>query len=353
MLSTVMRAIFFHFAASAVLFGSVVSAATPASIEAELKRREAQKKAAQATPPAGKADLIVPDQKKAREVAETVYNTWRLSMIRGNEQAWRASTCRSRQMKVRNLIISQRGQFPRDFFRYTQEAPNLDNFVFVGALLGCKGTTMACTYVGKLQLGDGQPKENAFVLEFVLEQGKWKLDQTRFFDLTQLPDVRKRLYNKDLNLLKEQDGFLPYDHVPAVPLACRAPELIGKVFVDCPGRNIEMTINGVSVHEFDDERRADVISGGLKRGQNTITYKITNREGLKRPTMAIGLFVAPETPGNTGVCVFDHILDADEAATGGSFTFFISNEHIASMNPKFKGAKPEPYHAVPLRKKDK
>lgn len=353
MLSTVMRAIFFQFAVLAAMCGSVASAASPAALEAEIKRRAEQKKAAEVSRPAQKADIIVPDQEKAREVAETVYNTWRLSMIRGNEQAWRASTCRSRQMKVRNLIVSQRGQFPRDFFRYTQEAPNLDNFVFVGALLGCNGNTLSCTYVGKLQLGDGKPRENAYVLELVLEQGKWKLDQTRFFDLSQLPDVRKRLYAKDLEILKEQDGFMPYDAIPAVPLACRAPELIGKVFVDCPGRNIEMTINGVSVHEFDDERRADIISGGLKRGQNTITYKIKDRPGLKRPAMAIGLFVAPETPGNTGVCVFDHILDAQDSANGGSFTFFISNDHIASMNPKFKGKKPEPYHAVPLKKKTK
>lgn len=348
-----MRAIFFQSAALAVLTASIAGAASPASIEAEIRRREAQKKAAQSVQPANPTDVIVPQQEKAREVAETVYNTWRLSMIRGNEQAWRASTCRSRQMKVRNLVISQRGQFPRDFFKETQEAPNIDNFVYVGSLLGCKGTTMACTYVGKLQLGDAKPKENAYVLELVQEQGKWKLDQTRFFDLSQLPDVRKRLYSRDLSVLKEQDGFLPYAQIPAVPAACHAPELIGKVFVDCPGRSIEMTVNGISVHEFDDERRADIISGGLKRGQNTITYKITDREGLKRPGMAIGIFVAPETPGNTGVCVFDHILDAQDAANGGSFTFYISNEHIASMNPKFKGQQPAPYHAVPLKQKPK
>ena len=346
-----MRAIFFQLAAISTLLGSVATAATPSAIEAELKRRAEQKKAAEATPPAKPADIIVPNQEKAKEVAETVYNTWRLSMIRGNEQAWRASTCRSRQMKVRNLIISQRGNFPRDFFRETQEAPNIDNFVFVGALLGCKGQTMACTYVGKLQLGDGQPRENAYVLELVQEQGRWKMDQTRFFDLAQLPDVKKRLYSKDISILKEQDGFMPYDCVPGTPIACRAPELIGKVFVDCPGRYIEMSINGVSVHEFEDERRADVISGGLKRGKNTITYKIKDREGLKKPTMAIGLFVAPETPGNQGVCVFDHILDANDAANGGTFTFTISNDHIASMNPNYKGQQPAPFHAVPLKQK--
>ena len=348
-----MRAIFFQTAALGTLLCCAAEAATPSAIEAELKRRDAMKKAAEASTPAAVADILMPDQAKARQVAETVYNTWRLSMIRGNEQAWRASTTRSRQMKVRNLIVSQRGQFPKDFFRHTQEAPNIDNFIYVGSLMGCKGQTMACTYVGKLQLGDAKARENAFVLEFVLEQGRWKLDQTRFFDLTQLPDVKKRLYNRDLNLLKEQDGFLPYSSIPGVPAACRAPELIGKVFVDCPGRNIEMTINGVSVHEFDDERRADIISGGLRRGQNTITYKIKDREELKRPSMAIGIFVAPETPGNKGVCVFDHILDSSDKASGGSFTFFISNDHIASMNPKFTGDKPQPFHAVPLKQKPK
>lgn len=348
-----MRAIFFQTALAGALICCAADAATPSALEAEIKRREAQKRAAEATRPANAADVSVPDQEKAKQVVETVYNTWRLSMIRGNEQAWRASTTRSRQMKVRNLIVSQRGQFPKDFFKHTQEAPNIDNFVYVGTLMGCKGNTMAATYVGKLQLGDGKARENAYVLEFVLEQGRWKLDQTRFFDLSQLPDVKKRLYKRDLTLLKEQDGFLPYDRIPGTPAACRAPELIGKVFVDCPGRNIEMSINGVSVHEFDDERRADIISGGLRRGQNTITYKIKDREGLKRPAMAIGIFVAPETPGNTGVCVFDHILDAADKANGGSFTFFISNDHIASMNPKFQGKKPEPFHAVPLKQKPK
>lgn len=346
-----MRAIFFQIAALGLVMGSSANAASPAALNAELKRRAAQTAAAQSPQPEDAASVIVPNQEKARQVAETVYNSWRLSMIRGNEQAWRNSTCKSRQMKVRNLIISQRGRFPRDFFSEVQEAPNIDNFIYVGSLLGCKGNTMACTYVGKLQLGDGTPRENAYVIELVNEQGKWKLDQTRFFDLSQTPDVKKRLYNRDINLLKEQDGFLPYSQIPAVPAACRAPELIGKVFVDCPGRNIEMTINGVSVHEFDDERRADIISGGLKRGENTITYKIKDRDGLKRPTMAIGLFVAPETPGNTGVCVFDHILDETDKADGGSFTFYISNDHIASMNPKFTGTQPEPYHAVPLKKK--
>ncbi len=344
-----MRAIFF--AAPLLLAAAAPMAqaqATPAAIEAAMKQRAAQQQQAQ---PAASASFAVPNQKKAKETADTVYNTWRLSMIRGNEQGWRSATSSSRQVKVRNLIVSQRGEFPRDFFKQQQEPPRLENFRYVGALTGCNGRTMAATYLGKLQLGDGKAEESAFVLEFVFEQGKWKLDQTRFFNLSKLPEVRKRLQAQDISILREQDGFQPYSAIPSPPAACRAPELIGKVFVDCPGRDIHMTINGISVHEFGDERRADIISGGLKRGQNTISYTITPQAGQAPAAMAIGLFVMPETPGNHPVCVFDHILDAQDTAEGSSITFTISNGHIASMNPKFTGEAPQPHHAVPLRQK--
>ncbi len=343
-----MRAIFFALPLLAATCPSVLAqAASPAAIEAALKQRATQQQAAAADP----ANFGTPDQKKAQETADVVYNTWRLSMIRGNEHAWRSSTTASRQAKVRNLIISQKGTFPHDFFNQQQEPPRLENFQFVGAITGCNDRTLAATYVGNMQLGDGKAEENAFVLEFVYENGKWKLDQTRFFNLSKLPEVRKRLHAKDLSILKEQDGFQPYSSIPRTPVACRAPELIGKVFVDCPGRDIRMTINGISEHEFGDERRADVISGGLKRGRNTISYTIETASGQQHPSMAIGIFVMPETPGNHPVCVFDHILDAQDAAEGGTITFTIENGHIASMNPKFTGQAPQPHHAVPLKEK--
>lgn len=319
---------------------------TQAGIDAARKQL-AQTQQSENTP----AAFSVPNQEQARKTAEIVYNTWRLSMIRGSEPSWRSSTSLARQVKVRNLIVSQRGSFPRDFFNTLQDPPKLENFIFVGALTGCGGRTMAATYMGRLQLGNGQARDNAYVLEFVFEQGKWKLDQSRFFDLSQLADIRKRLQERDLNVLKEQDGFQPYSSIPQAPPTCKEPELIGKIFVDCPGRSIDMTINGISLHEFDDERRADVISGGLKRGRNTISYTIHDRAGLKRPGMGIGIFVMPETPGNTPICVFDHLLDANDTATGGSFTFTIDNAHIAAMNPKHQGEKPAPFHVTPLKPK--
>ena len=290
-----------------------------------------------------------PDQSVARETAERVYSTWRIGMMRSNESAWRSATTKSRQQKVRNLIVSQKGEFPGDFFRNQPEPPTLTNFKYIGAITGCGNRTLAATYVGNVQLGDSKASETAFVLLYVFEDGKWKFDQSRMFNLSQLPEVKNRLHRGDLSVLMEQDGFHPYETVPAVPAACGRPQLIGKVFVDAPGRSIDMKINGISVHQFEDERRADVISGGLRRGRNTISYTITTNEKLEHPSMAIGLFVMPETPGNHPVCVFDHILDATDTARGGEFSFEIRNENIAAMNPRFTGTAPQPFHAVPLK----
>ena len=305
-------------------------------------------------PAAAKAaqSFAKPDQNAARATAERVYSTWRIGMTRRNEVAWRSATTKARQMKVRNLITSQKGNFPDDFFRNQPEPPSLSNFRYIGAITGCGNRTLAATYVGNVQLGDSKAAENAFVLLFVFEDGKWKFDQSRMFNLSRLPKVRERLHRGDLGVLMEQDGFHPYTELPKVPVACGRPQLIGKVFVDAPGRAIDMKINGISVHEFDDERRADVISGGLRRGRNIISYTIRTHEKLEHPSMAIGLFVMPETPGNHPICVFDHILDAKDEANGGEFSFDIRNENIAAMNPGFKGTAPQPFHAVPLKKRD-
>ena len=295
---------------------------------------------------------VKPNQQMAKEIAETVYNTWRIGMMRANEQAWASATTAARRTKIRNMVVSERKQFPQDFFSKQPPPPQLEHFTYVGSIAGCGNRTMACTFVGKLQLGEkGTLAENAMVIELVNEGGKWKLDQTRFFNLANLPDVKKRLHARDLSVLQEQDSFHPYDKLPAIPPACGTPQLIGKVFVDAPGREIEMRINGVSLHEFYDERRADIIAGGLRRGQNTISYTIKDNAGMQHPTLGIGLFVMPETPGNHPVCVFDHILDAKDPARGGTFTFNVTNEQIASMNPAFQRAKPQPYHVVPLKPK--
>ncbi len=276
-------------------------------------------------------------------------------MQRRDEQAWQKVTPRSRQQKVRNLVRSMKGKMSEDFFgEEAKSLPMLENFRYIGAIAGAQQRSMNLIYLGRLLVGEDESQPVAYVLYFVDETGKgmWTFDQSRFISLQHLPDYATRLSKKDVTVLREVELFHPYASVPKVPALVGDPDLLGKVFLDIPGRAVTMKINGVSTHEFHDERRADVILGGLRRGQNTIEYTVSDTDGAPRDSFAIGLFVMPEKEGDQPAVVFEHILDAKDKAKGGSFTFYIGNSHLASMDPSYTGPRSAPFRPVPLKKKD-
>ncbi len=330
---------------AALLFS--IAASAPADAEPKSPAAPA------ATPAAPK--LVKPDQKAARELTESIYNTWRLSMSRGDEGTWESVTPRSRQVRVRNIVRSNKGTMRDDFFgKNAEQLPPLENFRFIGALANADRRCMSVTYLGKLQTQEGQaPQPVVYVLYFVDETGKnrWTFDQSRFFSLENLAPIAERLAAKDDKVLMDEELFHPYKQVPAVPRACGMPEIVAQVFVDSPGRNIIMTINGEGPYDFYDERRADIILGGLKKGVNVIQYEIKDVDGAPRDSMAIGLFLMPEAEGQRPSVVYEHILDSKDKAKGGSFTFSIGNSHLAMRNPSYTGPKPAPFRPVPLKKK--
>ncbi len=294
-----------------------------------------------------------PQQERARELGESLYNTWRLSMQRHDEQAWQRVTPRSRQQKVRNLVRSTKGTLQKDFFgEEAKELPMLENFRYIGAIAGAQRRTMNLVYLGRLLVGTDESQAVAYVLYFVDEtgKGKWTFDQSRFVSLEHLPEYAKRLSKKDVEVLKEVKLFHPYESVPTVPSPVGSPELIAKIFLDTPGREVDLKVNGISAHNFYDERRADVVLGGLRVGDNTISYTISDVEGAPRDSFAIGLFIMPEQEGKQPAVVFEHILDANDQAKGGSYTFTVSRSQLASMDPKYKGPRAAPFRPVPLKK---
>lgn len=106
--------------------------------------------------------------------------------------------------------------------------------MYVGSVVN--GPTAAATYYGKVDLGLGQEPtdSNALVLLFTHENGKWKYDQARFFNLTRLPAVKERLKRGDASVLMEQDGFQPLGKIPAVPPVCPPPKYIAKFWWTAP-----------------------------------------------------------------------------------------------------------------------
>ena len=53
-----------------------------------------------------------PGDAKLRDDLDVAYNTWRLHLLRGNYDGWRATTSAYRQVKVRNLAVSEKRPFP-------------------------------------------------------------------------------------------------------------------------------------------------------------------------------------------------------------------------------------------------
>lgn len=64
-----------------------------------------------------------PGDAKLRDDLDVAYNTWRLHLLRGNYDGWRATTSAYRQVKVRNLAVSEKRPFPASLFRQPMVRP--------------------------------------------------------------------------------------------------------------------------------------------------------------------------------------------------------------------------------------
>lgn len=249
-----------------------------------------------------------PGDAKLRDDLDVAYNTWRLHLLRGNYDGWRATTSAYRQVKVRNLAVSEKRSFPASLFRQPMAPPALAPLMYVGSVVD--GPTAAATYYGKVDLGLGQEPtdSNALVLLFTHENGKWKYDQARFFNLTRLPAVKERLKRGDATVLMEQDGFQPLGKIPAVPPVCPPPKYIAKILVDCPGRTVKANVNNISPHEFDNTRLAEIISGGLRDGTNSLTLKFSDSPNGKKGAVLVEVYIMPEIPGQLPARAFSYFV---------------------------------------------
>ncbi len=281
-----------------------------------------------------------PGNAQLRDDLDVVYNTWRLHMIRGNYDGWRATTSAYRQVKVRNLAVSERRPWPATLFHQPMEPPALSTLMYVGCVVD--GPTAAATYYGKVDMGLGEaPKSsNALVLLFTKERGKWMYDQSRFFNLSRLPAVKDRLQRGDATVLMEQDGFQPTGKIPPTPPLCPAPRYIAKILVDCPGRVVKANVNNISAHEFENTRQAEVISGGVRDGYNTMTLNFTDSKLGEKGGVLVEVYIMPETPGFLPARVYSGFTPPKQQPQSGPVMFSVTPEHIKSMNPANHPQKP-------------
>ena len=255
---------------------------------------------------------VCPASADLRQDLEASYNLWRNSLIKKDARTWQQVTAPHRQMEVRNRIVSEKQPFPATVFNLPAPPPPLAGLKFLEAKRN--GATAKAAYFGKIDFGvGGSPTENLLVLAYVQGPRGWLYDKADFVNLTALPEVRKELASGDLSYLNGVPEAQPSGVVPPTPIAANPATTIAKVYVFCPGREVQVQINKISRHRFANAKDADIVIGGARLGANEVQYSIKPLEGgTGQEAMTIRVYLLSEVEGTKPIKAFEYQIQEKE-----------------------------------------
>ncbi|MDA8908664.1 MAG: hypothetical protein P1U81_13235 [Verrucomicrobiales bacterium] len=229
-----------------------------------------------------------------RPTLESVFNSWSQAIMSDNLEQWEASTAYSRQIEIRNRIVSQKLPFPDALFADPIGAPTLEGLIGLGVL--STGFTATSTYFGKANFGttDGVAiTDNLLVLHFLKEDGSWKFDTLRIVKIGADAELLLQIRNSDFSFLNGVE-FQPAPQLPPIPQPVNTPEFIAEVWVDATGYEVTVEVNGHSSGTFSNLKTTELVMGGVRPGQNTVrltTRLLENAEGAS-PKIEIAIYAA-------------------------------------------------------------
>ncbi len=182
----------------------------------------------------------------------------------------------------------------------------------------------------------GQPTDNLLVLSFVRGAGGWLYDRADFVNLTALPEVRAEIAGGDLSYLEGVPEAQPTGVVPPVPIAANRAGTIAKVYVFCPGREVQVQINKISRHRFANTQEAEVIISGAKLGANEVQYSIKPLEGgTGQEALTIRVYLMSEVEGQKPVKAFEYqVLEKEPFTPYATGTFVLDAATAAKLSPR-------------------
>jgi len=218
------------------------------------------------------AEVPVASDPSLRPTLEAVYLSWRNAMAATNVAEWEKSTALSRQFDTRNRIVSQKLPFPQALFDDPVEAPSLSGLIALGVL--STGETATSTYFGKANFGEGETAvaNNLIVLHFIREEGVWKFDNLRVVKLGNDGEILLQIRNQDFSFLRGKE-FLPEPELPPLPPQVSQPDYIAEIWLTSLGYETEVSVNGILSGKISDNSGKDLLIGGLRKGENSITIK--------------------------------------------------------------------------------
>lgn len=272
-------------------------------------------------------------QDNLRSGLESSYNAWREAMIRKDASTWQRVTAEHRRVEVKNRILSEKKAFPSSVFELPAPPPPIAKLKFLEAKQN--GPTAKAAYFGKIDFGiGGEPTDNLLVLSFVRGGAGWLYDRADFVNLGALPAVRKELAAGDLKYLKETPEAQPSGVVPTTPIEARPAKYIAKVYVFCPGREVQVQVNKISRHRFANAKEAEVIIGGAVDGANEIQFSTKKLDGgTGKEAMTIRVYLMSEVSGVKPVKAFEYQVAQNAAVKPfGTDNFVVDAATVAKLN---------------------
>jgi hypothetical protein len=274
-------------------------------------------------------------QENLRPALETTYSAWREAMIRRDSSIWQRVTAEHRKVEVRNRLISEKRPFPAAVFELPAPPPSLNGLQFLQAKEN--GPTAKASYFGKIDFGvGGAPTDNLLVLSFVKGSGGWLYDRADFVNLTALKAVRKELAAGELKYLKETPEAQPSGKIPPTPVAASPAKTIAKVYVFCPGREVQCQINKISHHRFANAKEAEIIIGGALDGTNEIQFTVKKLEGSTgKEVMTIRVYLMPEVDGPKPLKIYEYQLaEGEQPKAVATANFTVDAAALAKLGKK-------------------
>ena len=269
--------------------------------------------------------LISHGQDNLQTPLEQTYRAWREAMLRKDSVTWRQVTAPHRQMEIKNRILSETRPFPAAVFDLPAAPPKIDGMKFLEATQN--GATAKASYFGKIDFGVGSKSpDNLLVLSFVRGKGIWLYDRADVVNLASLPEVRKELAAGNLKYLKETPEARPSGVVPPVPIEARPAKTIAKIYVFCPGREVNAQINRISRHRFANVQEAEIVIGGALDGLNDVQFTTRRLEGSTgKEAVSIRVYLMSQVPGVKPIKVFEYQAKEGEPVKGsGSGRFEVT-----------------------------
>ncbi len=252
---------------------------------------------------------------------QEVYVYWRNAMVKRDYNAWKQITVSHRKLAIQNRVLSTKGVWPADIFKLPTAPPPLTGLKLLRAR--SKGVTAKLVYFGKVDFGvGGKPTDNLLVLSFVHEGRGWKYDAAEFVNLSNLLDIRKQIQAGNLSYV---DGvaFLPDGKRPPQPIVVQRAKYIAKVYAFCPGRDVQVSVNRISKHRFQDIQHSEVVIGGARDGRNEIFYSIKDVPGYSgKDPLTIRVYLFSQINGVKPVKVFQYQVEKGQVPKGSGSTFF-------------------------------